>query len=71
MDPDQTARMRRLVRIHAGRKPIMLFLSWRGSFKSAIKVKCMKMMIRELAEKLFTTSGHVFYCGHLLTDRYR
>jgi hypothetical protein len=25
MDPDQTARMRRLVWIHAGRKPIMLF----------------------------------------------
>jgi hypothetical protein len=31
MDPDQTARMRRLVWIHAGRKPIMLVLSWRGS----------------------------------------
>jgi hypothetical protein len=32
MDPDQTARMRRLVWIHAGRKPIMLVLSWRGSY---------------------------------------
>jgi hypothetical protein len=32
MDPDQTTRMRRLVWIHAGRKPIMLVLSWRGSF---------------------------------------
>jgi hypothetical protein len=32
MDPNQTARMRRLVWIHAGRKPIMLVLSWRGSF---------------------------------------
>jgi hypothetical protein len=31
MDPDQTARMRRLVLIHAGCKPIMLVLSWRGS----------------------------------------
>jgi hypothetical protein len=31
MDPDQTARMRRLVWIHAGRKPIMLVLSWHGS----------------------------------------
>jgi hypothetical protein len=31
MDPDQIARMRRLVWIHAGRKPIMLVLSWRGS----------------------------------------
>jgi hypothetical protein len=31
MDPDQNARMRRLVWIHAGRKPIMLVLSWRGS----------------------------------------
>jgi hypothetical protein len=30
MDPDQTAQ--RLVWIHAGRKPIMLVLSWRGSF---------------------------------------
>jgi hypothetical protein len=27
MDPDQYARMRRLVWIHAGRKPIMLILS--------------------------------------------
>jgi hypothetical protein len=27
MDPDQTARMRRLVWIHAGRKPIPLVLS--------------------------------------------
>jgi hypothetical protein len=27
MDPDQIARMRRLVWIHAGRKPIMLVLS--------------------------------------------
>jgi hypothetical protein len=32
MDPDQTARMRRLVWIHAGRKPIMLVLSWHGSY---------------------------------------
>jgi hypothetical protein len=32
MDPDQTARMRRLVWIHAGRKRTMLVLSWRGSY---------------------------------------
>jgi hypothetical protein len=32
MDPDETARMRRLVWIHTGRKPIMLVLSWRGSY---------------------------------------
>jgi hypothetical protein len=32
MDPDQTAWMCRLVWNHAGRKPIMLVLSWRGSF---------------------------------------
>jgi hypothetical protein len=31
MDPDQTARLRRLVWIHAGRKCTMLVLSWRGS----------------------------------------
>jgi hypothetical protein len=31
MDPDQTAQMR----IHAGRKPIMLGLSWRGSYGNA------------------------------------
>jgi hypothetical protein len=31
MDPDQTARMRRLVWIHAGRKRITLVLSSRGS----------------------------------------
>jgi hypothetical protein len=29
MDPDQTARKRRLVQIYAGRKPIMLVLSLR------------------------------------------
>jgi hypothetical protein len=32
MDPDQTAQMRRLVWINAGRKPIMLVLSWYGSY---------------------------------------
>jgi hypothetical protein len=32
MDPDLTARMRRLVWVHAGRKRTMLVLSWRGSF---------------------------------------
>jgi hypothetical protein len=37
MDPDQTARMRRLVWIHAGRKPIMLVLSWHGSFYQYLK----------------------------------
>jgi hypothetical protein len=31
MGPNQTTRMRRLVWIHAGRKPNMLVLSWRGS----------------------------------------
>jgi hypothetical protein len=31
MDPDQTAQMHRLVWIHAGRKPIMLVLSWGDS----------------------------------------
>jgi hypothetical protein len=37
MDPDQTARMRMLVWIHAGRKRIMLVLSWRGSFLKPVK----------------------------------
>jgi hypothetical protein len=32
MDPDQTAWMRRLVWIHAGRKHTMLVLSWRGLY---------------------------------------
>jgi hypothetical protein len=36
MDPDQTARMRRLVWIHAGGKRFMLVLSWHGSFKVQI-----------------------------------
>jgi hypothetical protein len=31
MDPDQIARMLRLVLIHAGIKAIMLVFSWRGS----------------------------------------
>jgi hypothetical protein len=32
MDPDKTARMQRLVWIHAGHKRTMLVLSWRVSF---------------------------------------
>jgi hypothetical protein len=36
MDPDQTARMHRLVWIHAGRKRITLVLSWLGSNVHAI-----------------------------------
>ena len=32
MDPDQTARMRRLIWIHAGRKRTMSVLPWRGSY---------------------------------------
>jgi hypothetical protein len=32
MDLDQIARMRRLVWIHAGRKPIMLVSLWRSSY---------------------------------------
>jgi hypothetical protein len=32
MDSDQTARMRRLDWIHAGRKLTMLVLSWHGSY---------------------------------------
>jgi hypothetical protein len=42
MDPDQTARMRRLVWIHAGRKPIMLVLSWRGSYSITIILQGLK-----------------------------
>jgi hypothetical protein len=36
MYPDQTARKRRLVWIHAGRKRIMLVLSLRGFFIVAL-----------------------------------
>jgi hypothetical protein len=36
MDPDQTARTRRLVWIIAGRKRITLVLSWRSSFNITI-----------------------------------
>ena len=42
MNPDQTARMRRLVWIHAGRKHTMLVLSWRGSF--IIVSACLKFL---------------------------
>jgi hypothetical protein len=37
MDPDQTARMRRLVWIYAGRKRITLVLSWSGSHQFAVR----------------------------------
>jgi hypothetical protein len=42
MDPDHTARMRRLVWIHAGRKPIMLFFSCHGSQKYCFKAEYKK-----------------------------
>jgi hypothetical protein len=45
MDPDQTARMRRLVWIHAGRKRIMLVLSWRGSFQEIDYDNCDRPII--------------------------
>jgi hypothetical protein len=41
MDPDQTARMRRLLLVHAGRKPIMLVLSWRGSNTDHLSIQVM------------------------------
>jgi hypothetical protein len=49
MDPDQTARMRRLVWIHAGRKPIMLVLSWRGSY---IKWTCLSIKLDKTIHNL-------------------
>jgi hypothetical protein len=36
MDPDQTARIRRLVWIHACRRRIMLVLSWPGAYVYSI-----------------------------------
>jgi hypothetical protein len=39
MDPDQTAQMRRLVWIHAGRKRAMLVLSYIASSKSESSFK--------------------------------
>jgi hypothetical protein len=54
MDPDQTALMRRLVLIHAGRKPIMLVLSWHGSYWAF----CIHM---KWEEKLQDDSTQVFY----------
>jgi hypothetical protein len=38
MDPDQTARMGRLVWIHAGCKPILLVMLWRGSYVNVITI---------------------------------
>jgi hypothetical protein len=42
MDPDQTVRMRRLVWIHVGRKPIMLVLSWHGSYICCLRFEFLK-----------------------------
>jgi ABC-type thiamine transport system ATPase subunit len=39
MDPDLTARMRRLVWIHAGRKLITLVLLWHGSYQLQVSVQ--------------------------------
>jgi hypothetical protein len=53
MDSDQTARMRRLVWIHAGRKRTMFVLSWRGSNDTAVVV------VKGLLQRI------LFYLKHL------
>jgi hypothetical protein len=59
MDRDQTVRVRRLVWIHAGRKPIMLVLSWCRSFIDCIYLifqKYCEMSLLLEKEKLKTVS---------------
>jgi hypothetical protein len=55
---DQTALMRRLVWIHAGRKCIMLVLSWRGSFvlfQELHNMACRMTMIIQVISAPFIT----------------
>jgi hypothetical protein len=49
MDPDQTAGMRRLVWIHAGRKRTMLVLSWRRSNHGLIEISILNLIIYKAA----------------------
>jgi hypothetical protein len=61
MDPDQTARMRRLVWIHAGRKRITLVLSWHGSF--------MLLQVEGLEERLSSARNQIEQLSHTLSDK--
>jgi hypothetical protein len=51
MDPDQTARMHRLVCIHAGHKPIMLVLPWRDTKKKRKKERNKERIKKERRKK--------------------
>jgi hypothetical protein len=62
MDPDQTARMCRLVWIHAGRKRTMLVLLLRGSNESSKEIAIVRILsfvnkIQCRSEKLSKYSG--------------
>jgi hypothetical protein len=54
MGPDQTARMRRLVWIHADRKRTMLVLSWRDSFNETA--------LCDITEEYCLTVGYIKLC---------
>jgi hypothetical protein len=51
MYPDQTAKMRRMVWIHAGRKRTMLVLSWSGSFH--VNWGTCKLIVLVISDKLY------------------
>jgi hypothetical protein len=61
MDPDQAARMRRLVGVHAGRKRTMLVLLWRGSFKFYFESTLLQDKIR-LSHHLLVHLLHLYLC---------
>jgi hypothetical protein len=58
MNSDQTTRMRRRVWIHAGRKPIMFVLSWRGSYNSLVVCR------------ILITISTLFYINIILYQHY-
>jgi hypothetical protein len=78
MDLHQTARMRKLVWIHIGRKPIMLVLSWRGSYivfgnlvsVLEIKVFFIFFSVLRLNKSVVITVPHSAVCssGHSSTE---
>jgi hypothetical protein len=77
MDPDQTVRMRRLVWIHAGRKRIMLVLSWRGSYTSnCLLFFLMVAQVRLLSQGLVPVAEHQYlfdppYNPQIIYNRYQ
>jgi hypothetical protein len=80
MDPDQTARMRRLDWIQAGRKRTMLVLLCRGSYsikllvqiklkiyptcQNSLTIPIFKILEREMTGKIYNLQNEFYICKY-------